>query len=283
MANRKIIITTESNCDIPRNEQERLGIFTVSTYIMIDSRSYLDWREITASDFFELTKDRDIRPTTSAVPAHDYETLFRQFENQDADILHIAVSQNFSACFNNAVVAAQSFTNVRVFDAKNVSVGLALAIYRAVDLRDRGFAVQDIISDLSAYVDRIRFNCVLDTVDFVRRGGRLPATVALGIELLKIKPEILLRDGKIAIGRKYRGKLNKALSLFVDNQLKDVSHIEKTRIFVANTLTDPGLLASLRDAVAGYLPDSEIVVVEAGPVISCHAGPNAFGLAFVED
>ena len=283
MANRKIIITTESNCDIPRNEQERLGIFTVSTYIMIGSRSYLDWREITASDFFELTKDRDIRPTTSAVPVHDYETLFRQFENQDADILHISVSQNFSACFNNAVVAAQSFTNVRVFDAKNVSAGLALAIYRAVDLRDRGFAVQDIISDLSAYVDRIRFNCVLDTVDFVRRGGRLPATVALGIELLKIKPEILLRDGKIAIGRKYRGKLNKALSLFVDNQLKDVSHIEKTRIFVANTLTDPGLLASLRDAVAGYLTDSEIVVVEAGPVISCHAGPNAFGLAFVED
>lgn len=283
MTDRKIIITTESTCDIPRCEQERLGIFTVSTYIMIGGRSYLDWTEITTSDFFELTKARDIRPTTSAVPVHDYETLFRQFDGQDADILHIAVSQNFSACFNNAVVAAQSFKNVHVFDAKNVSAGLALAIYRAVDLRDRGFAIQDIISDLSAYVDRIRFNCVLDTVDFIRRGGRLSATVALGIELLKIKPEILLRDGKIVIGRKYRGKLDKALGSFVENQLKNVSHIDKTRVLVANTLRDHELLARLRDTVAKRLPDNETIVVEVGSVISCHAGPNAFGLAFVED
>lgn len=277
---RKVVITCESNCDLPQSELERLDVRVRSTYINVKDRTYRDGTELTPSDLFELTKDRHTKATTSAISIHDYEDLFHEFDGQDVEILHLGVASNFSACNSNARIAAEKFSNVRVFDSTTVSAGQALALYRAAELRDQDQTVDQIISSLTEYVNRIHFRCVLDTVDYIRRGGRLSATVALGVEILKIKPEITVQDGKITIGKKYRGNLEKVLTTFIDNNLKGRSDLEKTRLMIPNTLRDKELLKRLQDYAASLCPFEEILLADVGCVVSCHAGPNAFGLAY---
>lgn len=280
---RRIVITTESVCDISQNELERLGVRALPLHITIGENSYLDNTEIDANKLFELTQDRNTKATTAAVAIHDFEELFRSFEDQDVDLLHISAAGTFSACCTNAMIAAESFPFVRVFNSHNICAGQALSIYRAVDLRNQGKTVEEIIEDLTDYVKRIRFNCVLDTVEYARKGGRVSATVALGIELLKVKPEIIFRDGIAAIGKKYRGKLEKIVLTYIEDNLRHVKNIDLTRIILPNTLFNKDLLHHLRDIVASYYHFGEIILSDLGCVVSCHAGPNAFGLAYVAD
>lgn len=280
---RNIVITCESNCDLPQSELDRLGVRIRSTYINVKDQTYRDGTELTPSELFELMKDRNTKATTSAISVHDYEDLFHEFDGQDVEILHISVADKFSACYSNARIASEKFSNVRIFDSSSVSAGQGLALYRAIELRDQGKTVDQIIADLTDYADRIHFHCVLDTVDYIRRGGRLSATVALGVEILKIKPEITVRDGKITIGKKYRGSLEKVLMTLIDNNLKGRTNLDKTRLIVLNTLHDQELLLRLRDYAASLCPFEEVLLADVGCVVSCHAGPNAFGLAFVTE
>lgn len=278
---RKIIITAESVCDIPKSELERLGVQTLPLHVTIGENSYLDNTEIDANKLFELTRDRNTKATTAAVAVHDFENLFRSYQDQDVDILHISAANTFSACCSNATSAAEAFPFVHVFNSHQICAGQALAIYRAVDLREQGKSVEEIIEDLTEYVNRVRFTCVLDTVEYARKGGRVSATVALGIELLKVKPEIIFSDGIAAIGKKYRGKFEKIVLTYIEDNLRNVKNLDLTRIILPNTLFDKEFLKHLRDIVASYYEFGEIILSDLGSVVSCHAGPNAFGLAYV--
>lgn len=278
---RKIIITAESVCDIPKSELERLGVQTLPLHITIGENSYLDYTEIDANKLFELTRDRNTKATTAAVAVHDFENLFRSYQDQNVDILHISAANTFSACCANAISAAESFPFVHVFNSHQICAGQALAIYRAADLREQGKSVEEIIEDLTDYVNRIQFNCVLDTVEYARKGGRVSATVALGIELLKVKPEIIFSGGVAAIGKKYRGKFEKIVLTYIEDNLRNVKNLDLTRIILPNTLFDKKFLKHLRDIVASYYEFGEIILSDLGSVVSCHAGPNAFGLAYV--
>ncbi len=278
---RKIIITAESVCDIPKSELERLGVQTLPLHITIGENSYLDYTEIDANKLFELTRDRNTKATTAAVAVHDFENLFRSYQDQNVDILHISAANTFSACCANAISAAEAFPFVHVFNSHQICAGQALAIYRAADLREQGKSVEEIIEDLTDYVNRIQFNCVLDTVEYARKGGRVSATVALGIELLKVKPEIIFSGGVAAIGKKYRGKFEKIVLTYIEDNLRNVKNLDLTRIILPNTLFDKEFLKRLRDIVASYYEFGEIILSDLGSVVSCHAGPNAFGLAYV--
>lgn len=280
---KKIIITAESVCDIPKSELERINVQTIPLYITIGKNTYLDNTEINADKLFELTRDRNTKATTAAVSVHDFEKLFRSFEGQDVDLLHISAADTFSTCYSNAVFAAEAFPFVRVFNSHNICAGQALTIYRAAELRDQGKSIEEIVADLEGYINRIHFTCVLDTVEYARKGGRVSAAVALGIELLKVKPEIIFRDGLAGIGKKYRGKFEKVVLSYIEDNLRNVKNLDITRIILPNTLFDKEFLNSLRDVVASYYHFGEIILSNLGSVVSCHAGPNAFGLAYVAE
>lgn len=278
---RPIIITSESACDIHPSELEKIGVKVAPCTVAIGEQVYKDWVDLSATDLFACLTDRNKKATTAGTSQHEYRELFSQFAGQDVDILHISVANNFSVCYNNAVTVAQEFPNVMVFDSNNVSSGLALAIYRALELRDQGLSVPEIIRDLTEYIRRIHISIVLDTVDYVRRGGRLPATVALGVEILKIKPEVNFLNGKISLGKKYRGNLEKVLKNFISDVLKDKSNIDLKQIILPNTILDSDLLHRLQEFIASLQPFEKIKNAECGCVLSTHAGPNAFGLAYL--
>ena len=198
-------------------------------------------------------------------------------------MIHINISADFSSCHQNACVAAEEFPGrVFVVDSRNLSTGHGHVVCEAVKMAEAGIlSPAEIAEVLRELADRVDASFVLDRLDYMVKGGRCSAVAALGANLLKLKPYIEVVDGKMRVGKKYRGSFEKCILEYVKDKLQGRDDLVLERIFITYTPVQEDLVEKVRAAVASYAPFEEIVETQAGCTISCHCGPGTLGILFI--
>ena len=274
-----IKITATSTCDLPPELLERYQITMVPLYVSFGGNTYQDGVDASPEDIFRHVEAGGQLPTTSAVNIADYQELFSQLSPKYDSVLHITIGSEFSCCYQNALVAAEEFPNVYVVDSRNLTVGQGLLVLAAAEAAERGDSIQDILHMLDGLIDRVDTTFVVDKLDYLAKGGRCSSVVALGANLLRLKPCIVLADGRMTVGKKYRGAFDKVLPDYAQDQLSG-KNVDLDRVFVVHTRCDPSIPESMCRMMQQF-GFREVLTAVAGCTISCHCGPNTLGVIFL--
>ncbi|NMB42956.1 MAG: DegV family protein [Clostridiales bacterium] len=280
----RIIVTSDSTCDLSPDIIKSLDIRILPLYVNIGDESYKDGVDITPKEIFKSYEENEILAKTSAVPIYDFKVFFEDLLEQGYEIIHFSISSFFSSTHQNAINAANMLDTdkISLIDSMNLSTGIGLQVMRAAELSKQGLSRQEIVKDIEAYSTKINSSFVIDSLTYLWKGGRCSTVSAIGANLIKIKPCIEVTDGTMKVGKKYRGSLERVLKAYVNDRLKDLESIDSERIFVTNTLEDKELLDKVIEMVKEKNHFQEILTSVAGCTISCHCGPNTLGLMYIE-
>ena len=274
-----IKITATSTCDLPPELVERYNITIVPLYVSFGGSTYRDGVEAGPEDIFRHVEGGGNLPSTAAVNVADYQELFAGLSPKYDEVIHITIGSEFSCCYQNALVAAEEYSNVHVVDSQNLTAAQGLLVLEAAEAAQRGEDIHGILSMLEGLISKVDTTFVVDKLDYLAKGGRCSSVVALGANLLKLKPCINLVDGKMSVGKKYRGAFNKVLPDYVRDQLNG-KDVRTNRIIIVHTRCDPAIPAAVEQVVREFGFEAVIHTV-AGSTISCHCGPNTLGILFL--
>ena len=274
-----IKITATSTCDLHPELLERYQITMVPLYVSFGGNTYQDGVDASPEDIFRHVEAGGQLPTTSAVNIADYQELFSQLSPKYDSVLHITIGSEFSCCYQNALVAAEEFPNVYVVDSRNLTVGQGLLVLAAAQAAERGDSMEDILKLLEDLTGRVDTTFVVDKLDYLAKGGRCSSVVALGANLLRLKTFIVLADGRMTVGKKYRGAFDKVLPDYAQDQLSG-KNVDLDRVFVVHTRCDPSIPESMCRMMQQF-GFREVLTAVAGCTISCHCGPNTLGVIFL--
>jgi DegV family protein with EDD domain len=273
-----IRVVTDSTCDLPTELIDRLGISVVPLYINIGNRGYLDGVEITRAEFYDNLPVYKVQPMTAAPPPEKYRAVYATLAQQGAtEILSIHISQTLSAVVDTARLAAQNIKSVRVtvFDSRQLSLGTGFLVETAARLAQTGGSMGEILAALNDQIRRSYVFAALDTLEFLRRSGRLNGVVAGLGSLLQIKPIMKMHDGK---PESERVRTQKHAMQRVIDLLGEKGALERAAIVHTHALAR---VEQLRQQAAHLLPAGEILTMDITPVIGAHIGPGAAGFAVI--
>jgi DegV family protein with EDD domain len=277
----RIKISADSTCDLPRELIERFDVGITPLYIVKDGQSLKDGIEITPDDLFDYVDSGAGTCHTAAVNVADYADAFVSYLNEYDAVIHINISSGFSACNQNARIAASDFQNVYVVDSLNLSTGTGHLVYDAALMASEGVAPYEIARRLEAAAPLVDASFVIDNLTYLHKGGRCSSLAALGANILKLKPCIEVIGGKMDVGKKYRGGFDKVALQYVADKLADSGDIDGRRIFVTHTTRVPAeITRGVVNAVGSYGVFDEIVESTAGCAISNHSGTVCLGVLF---
>lgn len=279
----KIKLISDSTCDLSKELIEKYDIAIVPLYVMIDDQMRKDGVDMTPEDIYDYVERKGVLPSTSAGSIGDYIDTFTYWKEQGYDqIVHFSISSGFSSSYANACIAAEEVGDVFVVDSKNLSTGQGLVVLYGADLLAEGKDGKEIAESCSAITDKVEASFVVDSIDYLHKGGRCSAVAALGANLLSLKPCIEVEDGKMKSGKKYRGKISMVIKNYVKERLADRNDIDSHRIFITHTKCDEQDVQNVRDIIQEVAPYfEEILETTAGGTITTHCGPNTLGVLFV--
>jgi len=278
----KLIIDSAS--DISLKQANEMGIQILPMTVTIDGKEYRSCFDLSAKQFYEKLIETDSIPVTSLVPPSAFEEAFRQaVENGDTPIA-VTVSSKLSGTYQSACIAAESFSEkVFVVDSLNVSLGQAILIQHAHELIFRGSSASNIVEELEKVKTRITVLALLNTLEYLKKGGRISSATATLGGVLSIKPVISVIDGEIKLVGKARGSKN-------GNNL--LAEIIRKGNGIDFSMPLSLAYSGLSDAILQkYIEDSKslweehidsLPILEIGPVVGTHSGPGAIAVAFFE-
>ena len=220
-------------------------------------------------------------PKTSAINMADASEFFAQYVNEGYTVIFFTISSEMSSTYQNVRLAASEFENVYVVDTKNLSTGGGLLVVSACEMAAEGKTAREIVERCEALTACVDASFVIDSLEFLRKGGRCSALAAFGANLLGLKPCIMVRDGKMSVGKKYRGKFEVVLQKYIEDRIGDASDIDLDRVFVTHAGCDPEIYQACVEKVKALAPFKEVFVTRAGCTISSHCGRNTLGVLFV--
>lgn len=275
----KVKICADSVCDLSAELKERYDISVVPLYVNKGDETLKDGSEIGQKEVFAHYRSTGKLCTTSAVNVEDFRKFFEeQLEGYD-ELIIITISSDFSACCQNAKIAAEEFPNVRVVDSRNLSTGEGLVAVSAAKLATMGLSADEIVEKLGEIIPKVDASFFVANVEYLHKGGRCSSIAALGANLLKLKPCIDVIGGKMKVTKKYRGSIEKTIKDYVKDRLTDVE-VDEDLIFITHT-TSAENTALTADEIKKYKDFKEIAVTDAGCTVACHCGEDTLGILFI--
>ena len=277
----RVKITADSTCDLPNEIIDRYNIGIIPLYIFKEEKAYKDRLEITVSDIFDYVESGAGMTRSSGVNVSEYQECFAEFLKEYDALIHINISNHFSACYQNARIASEDFSNVYVIDSMNLSTGSGHIVLDAAIMAEKGMQAKHIVEELNILIPRVEASFVIGTLKYLHKGGRCSGVAALGANLLKLNPCIEVIDGKMEVGKKYRGSFEKIIFQYVEDKLSAREDIDTKRIFITYPPTMAGgLIDQIVEKIKSLRDFDEIIFCEAGCVISNHCGPICVGVLF---
>ena len=278
----KIIITAETGCDLPAAEAAELGVELVPMHVTVGERT-LDDGTISPADMLEQCRQLGVLPRTSGCTPIDFEAVFDRIHEAEpeAQILHIAYSAATTCSLESALIAAEGRPYVTCTDTKHVTIGQGFVVTGTVAwMREHPEAT---VEEVRAYADglaaRTRMAFLPGDLGYLRAGGRLSNVAFVGATLLKIKPVVELLDGTLTATKKLRGSMGSAAVALID-YLALREDFDPERLFLVRSCGLPDPVQELAEEHARELGFKSVSWYDTGDVITSHAGPGAFGLAF---
>ncbi len=275
----KTKIIADSTCDLTKEILEKFDITLTPLTITVGGKDYHDGIDIDNAKLFEYA-EKGVKCATSAVNIYEYENIFEEMLKKYDSVIHINISNEFSSCYQNACIAAKKFEGVYVIDSRNLSSGSGHIVYDAAVMAQQNADAKDIYEKMLLTVPKVEASFVIDDIDYLYKGGRCSGVEAFGANLLKIKPSIEVIDGKMEVGKKYRGTFEQCLEKYAADRLKGRTDIDCSRVFITHSMCKPETVRLVRDTLAQFAGFNEIIETTAGCTISTHCGPNTLGIMF---
>jgi DegV family protein with EDD domain len=273
-----VIITTDSTADLPPDLARKRGIEIIPLSVTLNGKVYRDGVDLTTNQLFALIQQTQQLPTTAAPSVGEFVTFFTPL----SEGIHLSISSQLSASYQNAFLAVQELGNpqIRVLDTLNLSSGIGWLALMAADLRDQGCSLDEIEAELRAWIPKVRTAFVPETLEYLYKGGRCNALQALMGSMLKILPIIHVQsDGTLGVGEKARGKRQRALQTLLEGFKRQLDHVDRRRIFVTHAAC-PDDAQYLANEIQRLASPQELILNEAGCVISSHCGPGTIGIIY---
>ena len=278
---RKILIASDSTTDLSPELVEHYGIAILPLGVTLGDRNYTDGVDIDPDFIYKNYEETGRLPKTSAVNLADAEDFFRAHTDAGETVIFFTLSSDMSSTYQNVRLAAESFSDVYVVDTRNLSTGGGLLLVAAAEMAAAGEEPAAIAAACEALAPRVDASFIIDSLEFLHKGGRCSALEAFGANLLSLKPCIVVKDGKMGVGKKYRGKFGAVLPTYVEDRLGDASDVIKDHIFVTHAGCEPAIVQACVDRVRAIAPEAQIHVTRAGCSISSHCGRNTLGVLFI--
>lgn len=282
----KIKITTDSCCDYPVDKLKKLGVPYISVIVVLKGEEYLDTINITPIDIFNFVKSTNKLPTTAAPSVESIKTFFEKELEGGYNIVHIGLSKKLSATTVNAESAAKEIggDKIHVIDSESLSTGISLLLLYALDLlKQNKHSAKEIAEMVQSRVKNVQASFVVDTLEYLRKGGRCSALAAFGANLLKLKPRLQLHEGKIVSDGKYRGKIDSVYLKYIDETLSRYNNPDKTRCFVTHSYAEQASVDAVIEYVKSKNIFKEVIETKAGSTITSHCGKGTLGILYIND
>lgn len=276
----KIALSCESTVDLPKEMLEQNDIHVIPFSILFGEETEPDGEGVQQKIFDYVAKTGELAKT-SAINEAQYESYFSSLlESYDA-VIHITLSSKITSSIHNAEDAATKIGGgkVRIIDSLSLSTGIALQVLYARKLIDSGLELDEIVERIENRRSDVQAGFVLCKLNYLHKGGRCSGMALFGANLLKIKPEIMLKDGSMVVGKKYIGTLSHALNSYCDNLLNKYKDADKENVFITYSTAEPKDVASLRAKLEAF-GFKNIYTTTAGATITCHCGPQCLGVLF---
>lgn len=246
-------------------------------HVIAERKQYLDGIDIDGKRIFEFVEKTGKIPKTSAVSPSEYAEYFSSLTQNGEAVIHLSFCSLLSSTHRNAVLASAQVQNVSVIDTMNLGGGIGLLALKGCEMRDRGSSVKEIVDNLVSLIPKAKVSYLLNSVEFLRLGGRCSAASALGAGLFSIRPCAGMVNGKIEILAKYKGKSDAVRRKYIDDIIEKYPSANKSAAFIYHSGVDEKLLVYAENRLRneGF---EKIIIAENGSIISLHSAPKAFGI-----
>ena len=276
----KVILASDSTSDLNEELIARYGVQLIPLTVNLGDNQYTDGVDIDPDMIYRYYEERGVLPKTAAPSIAAFESFFAEQTAQGNEVVLFTISSEMSATYNNARIAAEDYPNVFVVETRNLSTGGGLLVVAAGEMIAEGKGGKEIADACREMTDRVDASFVIDNLEFLHKGGRCSAVAAFGANLLQLKPCIVVRNGKMGVSKKYRGKFSEVLKKYVAEQIGDASDIEFDRIFVTHAGCDEAIVSACVALVKELAPFKDVQITRAGCTISSHCGQNTLGVLF---
>ena len=279
-----ICISAETTIDMPKSMLEEFDIKTIPFALVLGGERGLDG-EITPEDLFAYTDRTGELPRTAAINTYQYTEYFKELLKNYDYVIHIALSSGISSACNNAIAASHDEEvdgKVTIIDSQVLSTGIGLLAIYARKLARAGKSPEEIVAAVEKRVPYGQTSFSLESVNYLYKGGRCSMLQMLGANVLRLKPEIYVKDGKMVSGAKYRGPMKKVVMEYVEDVLKLFPNPDLEEVFLTYSTAPEDVVKAVHERLekVGF---KSIRVTTAGATISCHCGPHCLGILYIND
>jgi len=275
-----IKIVTDSTSDIPRALQEELGITIVPLTVHFGNEEYIDGVNLPPALFYEKLAKADKLPTTSQIPVGKFMEVFDELSKNGDEVLGIFISSKLSGTFQSALIAKQTLYSrkIQVVDSLTTTFALYLLVQQAVQMRDSGATLKEIVNYLENIKTKMTILAVIDNLTYLQKGGRLSTAGAAIGTLLKVKPLITVKDGSVQMVHKVRG-IKKAYEWMIEQASTLQDKLQQA--IACGSSNSPEMLSEFVTLAREKLDMTHVLKVDIGIIVGTHAGPGCVGIAFI--
>ena len=278
-----VVITADSTCDLTPELRERFSIQTIPLTITLGDESFPDDGRFTPDDMYRRFYADGQLPSTAAPSLQSYLDFFSSILAKGCEVVHLTISSELSSSYNAARLAAQELSGVYAVDSRMLSTGVALLAIEGAECAQRGMSAEEIAAHLTALTEKVETSFVLDTLDYMRKGGRCSGVAAIGANLLHIRPALEMKDGKLTVYKKYRGNIEHIYRQYIEERL-DGKRIRPGHVFLIHS---GDVAAEAFDALEALVREltgaQEIHRARAGCTICAHCGPKTLAVMFIDE
>lgn len=277
----KIALSTESTCDLSKELIEKYDINIIPYSVILGDEVVTDSEDV-PERIFQYVEQTKKLPKTSAINENQYSEYFASLLNKYDAVIHITLSSGITSSVSHAISASKHLKGVHIIDSKSLSTGISLLTIYARKLINEGLSVEEIVEKVSSRVPAVQASFIVERLDYLFKGGRCNALSYFGANLLKIRPQIVLKDGLMKPSKKYRGKMEKVISDYCADTLAEFNTPDKSVAFVTYTTATQEMIDNAKNALktAGF---KTIYETRAGGTITSHCGEHVLGILYLND
>lgn len=278
---KKIGIITDSTSDLTKEMYSQYNIEVLPLYIILDGKTYEDGIDITTEEIYAKVDECGQLPKSSNVPPAMFEKYFSEYLKKYDQIFYIGIGSLFSATYQNAKIAAESFEEGKIFvaDSKNLSSGIGLLLLKACKFRDEGCEAGEILRKVEELVPYVRTQFAINTLKYLHMGGRCSGVSRIFGTMLKLKPIIRVVDGSMVVAKKPIG-YNRALNALLEYAKADLPKMDLDHVFITHAVAKSDE-AYLREELSKCIDNSVILETFASGVVATHCGPRTIGILYI--
>lgn len=277
-------IISDSTCDLSKELVERYNISILPLHILLGDDEYEDGVNLTPQEIFSWSDQNKSTPKTSAPSIEQAIELFKKELESASELVVFTISADMSTSINVCRMAAQELEaedRIHIVDSMNLSTGIGLTVIEAAILAKEGKSAADILEYVSKIIPNVRASFVVDTLEYLYRGGRCSGLSAMIGTAMKLHPKIVVSEGKMSSSKKYRGKMKSVILNYAKDMESELLMAKKDRVFITHSSVDKDIVEEVKSYLESLNIFDEILETTAGGVISSHCGPGTLGVLFI--